>query len=48
MEYIILLVSLVVVLYAFGKDCKIQRWEGAVLFLCFIGYTWYLISNQIA
>ena len=41
-------IGAVVVLYAFGKDCKIQRWEGAVLFLCFIGYTWYLISNQIA
>ena len=37
-----------VVLYAFGKDCKIQRWEGAILFLCFVAYTWYLISNQIA
>lgn len=44
----IVMIAAVVVLYAFGKDCKIQRWEGAVLFLCFIGYTWYLISNQIA
>lgn len=46
-DYIVMIAA-VVALYAFGKDCKIQRWEGAVLFLCFVGYTWYLITNQIA
>ena len=46
-DYIVMIAA-VIALYAFGKDCKIQRWEGAVLFLCFVGYTWYLITNQIA
>ena len=36
------------VLFVFGKDCKISRVEGAFLFLCFVAYNWYLISNQIA
>jgi Ca2+/Na+ antiporter len=35
----------VAVLYFFGKDCRIQRWEGALLFLGFVAYTWYLISS---
>ena len=42
------MIAAVVVLYTFGRDCKIQRYEGVILFLCFIGYTWYLITNQIA
>lgn len=46
-DYMVMIAA-VVVLYAFGKDCKIQRWEGVILFLCFVAYTWYLISNQIA
>ena len=46
-DYMVMIAA-VVVLYAFGKDCKIQRWEGAILFLCFVAYTWYLISNQTA
>ena len=46
-DYLVMIAA-VIVLYAFGKDCKIQRWEGTILFLCFGAYTWYLISNQIA
>lgn len=46
-DYVVMIAA-VVALYAFGKDCKIQRWEGAILFLCFVGYTCYLITNQIA
>ncbi len=42
------MIAAVVALYTFGRDCKIQRYEGVILFLCFIGYTWYLITNQIA
>ena len=42
------MIAAVVALYTFGRDCKIQRYEGLILFLCFIGYTWYLITNQIA
>ncbi len=46
-DYLVMIAA-VLVLYAFGKDCRIQRWEGVILFLCFGAYTWYLISNQIA
>lgn len=46
-DYLIMIAS-VVVLYAFGKNCKIERYEGVLLFIGFIGYTWYLITNQIA
>ena len=45
-DFMVLLAS-VVVLYAFSKDCRINRKEGAFLFLCFVAYNWYLISNQI-
>ena len=38
----------VLILFAFSKDCKISRMEGVFLFLCFVAYNWYLISNQIA
>ncbi len=46
-DYLVMIAS-VVVLYAFGKNCKIERYEGVLLLAGFIGYTWYLISNQIA
>lgn len=46
-DYLVMIAS-VLILYAFGKDCKIQRWEGALLLLGFVAYTWYLINNQIA
>ena len=42
------MIAAVLVLFAFSKDCKINRAEGMVLFLCFVAYTWYLITNQIA
>ena len=42
------MIAATLVLFLFGKDCKISRGEGAFLFLCFVAYTWYLISNQIA
>jgi cation:H+ antiporter len=45
-DYMVMIAA-VLVLFAFGKDCRINRWEGACLFLCFIAYNWYLISNQI-
>ena len=44
----LVMVAAVLVLFVFSKDCKISRREGAFLFLCFIAYNWYLISNQIA
>lgn len=46
-DYLVMIAA-VLILYAFGKDCKIQRWEGALLLLGFVAYTWYLINNQIA
>ena len=46
-DYMVMIAA-VVVLYAFGKNCKIERHEGILLFAGFIGYTWYLISNQIS
>lgn len=45
-DYMVMIAA-VLVLYVFGKDCRINRWEGVCLFLCFIAYNWYLISNQI-
>ena len=46
-DFLVMIAS-VLILYAFGKNCKIERWEGAVLLSCFVAYTWYLINNQIA
>ena len=42
------MIAAALVLFIFGKDCKISRSEGSFLFLCFVAYNWYLISNQIA
>ena len=44
----IVMIAAALVLFIFGKDCKISRGEGAFLFICFVAYTWYLISNQLA
>ena len=44
----LVMIAAVLVLFIFGKDCKISRGEGVFLFLCFAAYNWYLISNQIA
>ena len=43
-DFLVMIFSCVV-LYAFGKDCKIQRWEGALMFLAFVAYTTYLICS---
>ena len=45
---LLVMIAAALVLFIFGKDCKISRGEGAFLFLCFVAYNWYLISNQIA
>ena len=42
------MIAAALVLFIFGKDCKISRGEGVFLFLCFVAYNWYLITNQIA
>ena len=40
------MIAAALVLFIFGKDCKISRGEGVFLFLCFVAYNWYLITNQ--
>ena len=42
------MIAAALVLFVFGKDCKISRGEGTFLFMCFVAYNWYLISIQIA
>ena len=37
-----------VLLFVFGFRNRIGRIEGAFMFVCFIAYNWYLITNQIA
>lgn len=44
----VVMVAAVLVLLVFGRDCRISRAEGVVLFLCFVAYNWHLILNQIA
>ena len=44
----IVMIAAALVLFVFGKDCKISRGEGTFLFMCFVAYNWYLISIQIA
>ena len=41
------MIAAALMLFIFGTDCKISRKEGLFLFLCFIAYNWYLITNQI-
>ena len=41
------MIAAVLVLFVFSKDCKISRAEGAILFLCFVAYTYYLLTTQI-
>ena len=46
-DYAVMIFAAVVPLL-FGLRGKIGRAGGVAMFLCFIVYTWYLISNQIA
>lgn len=47
MDYAVMIFAALVPLL-FGLRGKIGRAGGVAMFLCFIVYTWYLISNQIA
>lgn len=47
MDYAVMIFAAVVPLL-FGLRGRIGRAGGVAMFLCFIVYTWYLISNQIA
>lgn len=46
--WVMLGVSLLLVVMALGKSRSINRFEGAALFCCFIGYQAYLIMNMTA
>lgn len=46
-DYIVMIGAAIVPLLL-GFTGKINRLAGAAMFLCFVGYTWYLLSGQIA
>ena len=45
-DYIVMIVAAVLILLI-GFTGKINRISGLLMFLCFVAYNWYLISNQI-
>lgn len=45
-DYLVMTAAAIIPLL-FGIRGKIGRAGGAVMFLCFVGYTWYLLSTQI-
>jgi len=46
--WVMLAVSLLLVIFALGKSRCINRIEGAIFFVCFIGYQVYLFTNMTA
>lgn len=46
-DYIVMIGAAIIPLIL-GFTGKINRISGAAMFLCFVGYTWYLLSGQIA
>lgn len=46
-DYIVMIGAAIVPLLL-GFTGKINRLAGTAMFLCFVGYTWYLLSGQIA
>ncbi len=45
-DYVVMICAAVVPL-VLGFRGKLNRWAGALMFLCFVGYNFYLISSQI-
>lgn len=45
-DYIVMIGAAIITLLL-GFTGKINRLAGAAMFLCFVGYTWYLLSGQI-
>ena len=41
------MISTAIVPLVLGINGKLNRWAGALMFLCFVGYNFYLISSQI-
>ncbi len=46
-DYIVM-ISAAIIPLVFGFTGKINRASGAFMFVCFVAYTWYLLSTQIA
>lgn len=46
-DYIVMIAA-VVLLFAIGLMGKIGRLSGLVMFVCFVLYNWYLVTNQIS
>lgn len=46
--WVMLGVSLLLVLFALGKSRSINRAEGSIFFVCFVGYQVYLFTNMAA
>jgi len=46
--WVMLALSLLLVIFALGKSRSINRIEGAIFTLCFVGYQFYLFSNLTA
>lgn len=42
------MIGAAILTFILGFRGKIGRFSGALMFICFIGYTWYLLSSQIA
>ncbi|MBQ2020071.1 MAG: sodium:calcium antiporter, partial [Rikenellaceae bacterium] len=45
-DYVVM-ISAAIVPLVLGVKGKLNRWAGAFMFLCFVGYNYYLISTQI-
>lgn len=46
--WVMLAVSLLLVIFALGKSRSINRAEGSIFFVCFVGYQVYLFTNMAA
>ena len=46
-DYVVMIAAPVIPLL-FGFKGKIGRLGGALMFICFIAYNWYLVTTQIA
>lgn len=45
-DYLVMIAA-VVMIFFLGFKGRINRVSGAMLFLCFVGYTWYLLNGQM-
>lgn len=43
-DYMVMIAA-VMILFLFGRNYKISRGEGVILFLCYVAYSWYLIYH---